>query len=144
MALTWGVAWVPLSLAFGLAYFQTWAIWDLHPNAINALIAEGFVAGVLNGAAFSIVLAAVERRRKLGELRPRRMAAYGALAGGTIAAMISCVANFVAPGAFPIQWFLLECALFAGLGAASAAGSLVVARRGLLSETPKRLLENAR
>ena len=88
MALTWGVAWVPLSLAFGLAYFQTWAIWDLHPNAINALIAEGFVAGVLNGAAFSIVLTAVERRRKLGELKPRRMAAYGAFAAGAIAAII--------------------------------------------------------
>jgi hypothetical protein len=142
MALTWGVAWIPFSLAFGMVAAQTWEIWTFDPRLINALVKEGFVAGALNGAAFSIVLAAIERRRKFGELKPRRFAAYGVLAAGAIAAVLTGASILIAPGSILPEWLLLESALFVGLGAASAAGSLAIARRGLLLETPEHFLEN--
>lgn len=134
MALTWGMAWVPVSVALLPIYLRTWAIGTIDPRAVIAMAVEGFVLGALNGAAFSLVLAAVERRRRLGDLRSRRIAWYGTFAGGAIATIVTGIANVVVPHSAANQWFLVNLAIFSALGGASGAASLALARRGLPSE----------
>jgi hypothetical protein len=77
----------------------------------------GFFAGII----FSVVLAATERHRAFHELSLPRFGAWGALAGALLG-----VLGMAVFGAGP-----LVLIPFSVLGAASASGSLALARAGM-------------
>lgn len=84
--------------------------------------------GMLSGAAFAVILALVERRRSLDDLSVRRVAAWGALGGIAILLLNVALILVVERGQVPNDFVptLLGMSL---LGAACAAGSLLLARR---------------
>lgn len=122
MGLLWAVPWAIIAVVIGMvvdpdeSMDEMWWVIGAYP---------GFLGGVL----FSVVLAIAERRRNLSELSVRRFGAWGAVAGlgvgvlpfllGTPRADID-VARLatVVIGSFTL------------MSAASAAGSLALARRG--------------
>jgi hypothetical protein len=119
MGLTWAVAWfgagivLLLVVGFGAA--------DVPFPLFFALL--GFFAG----ATFSGILAIVERRRRFDQMSLGRFAAWGA-AGGLLLSGIFVVA--AALGGETLWGEILVLGpVFALAGAASAAGSLALARK---------------
>ncbi len=111
----------------------TWALaWGLGGGAVMEVIVDprgriadiwplvlgipGFFAGVL----FSVVLAVAERRRRFDELSLPRFGIWGAAAGAALGGL--GVAMFPLSGLIVVPLALL--------GAASACGSLALARKG--------------
>lgn len=96
------------------------------------------IPGFLSGVAFAALLAVVARRRRFEELSLPRFAAWGAAAGALLGGLA------LGAGIFPAVPALLRAAVVLGpmtlLNAASAAGTLAVARRAARSD---RLLTNA-
>lgn len=128
-ALTWSAAWGVVGAAI---YAVAATTWNLPAGApVGGMILTGalFLAiyGFIAGGAFSLVLLAAERKRTLHQLSPRRVAVWGGLGS-----LLMAVAPLVSFGfTSDLGVFLLGTGL---LGAVSAAGSLSVARRGLLAE----------
>jgi hypothetical protein len=87
--------------------------------------AFGFVAGVV----FSGVLGVVEGRRRFDEMSLPRFAGWGAAGGLLLAAAFVLVVSMVGDPAFLSNLVVLG-PVFAVAGAASAAGSLALARKG--------------
>ncbi len=78
--------------------------------------------GFLAGVTFSVLLAMVEGRRRFDQVSLARVAGWGALGGAVLAAGLVLVAGLGGEA-------LLLCPLFALAGAASAAGTLALARK---------------
>jgi hypothetical protein len=85
----------------------------------------GFVAG----AAFSGVLAIAEGRRRVDRLSLPRFAGWGAV-GGVLLSVLFVVAVALAGDATVLDNLVFLGPLFAAAGAASAAGSLALAKGG--------------
>jgi hypothetical protein len=90
------------------------------------------VVGVVSGAVFAIVLAALERRRALADLAMGRIAAWGALGGMTLPLImlpyvLSDLTHFPEADAGR-QWLVLS-GLMGALGAACSTATLALARR---------------
>jgi hypothetical protein len=119
MGLTWAVAWfgagivMLLVVGFGAA--------DVPFPLFFALL--GFFAG----ATFSGILAIGERRRRFDQMSLRRFAGWGAV-GGLLLSGIFVVAAALGGETLWGEYLLLG-PVFALAGAASAAGSLALARR---------------
>jgi hypothetical protein len=131
LALLWAAVWLPAgalltllsgwtghSLRLPLWYFGIWT-----------------ALGALSGGVFALLLAVLERRQSFQQLSARRLAIWGAIAGGAIpiGGSLLIVALFSdlslsadAPSAF---------ASMALLGAACAVATLSLARRGAPVET---------
>jgi len=125
----WGLVWAPAGVLHGLAIrapFDVPLSWRLTVLGIWTTI------GFLSGCVFALLLAAAERHRALEELSPRRIALWGALGGWTFPLLASLVV--VSMGDFVTADGYTMLALMPGLGAASAAGTLWLARRS--SEAP--------
>jgi hypothetical protein len=123
--LTWGVGWglvgvlIGVGLALGLPL--QWFI-DVFDAPLPALAVPGFFCGTV----FSIVLGVAGRRRRFDELSLPRFAAWGALGGFLLGAgpvAVALNANTVSTLAAAVTMGFLS-----GLSAASAAGSLWLAR----------------
>lgn len=95
-------------------------IFDRHGRIADIWPAVLGIPGFFAGIIFAIVLAATERHRAFHELSLPRFGAWGALAGALLG-----VLGMVVFGAGP-----LVLIPFAVLGAASASGSLALARAG--------------
>jgi len=88
----------------------------------------GFLAGVI----FSAILVLTEGRRTFDQMSLPRFAAWGAAGGLLLAAIFARVASFGLGDALAIApTFALACA-------ACASGSLIVARRAVRRELPRR------
>ena len=109
MGLTWAIAWAPVGAIWGLAVGA--------PFVFVGLVIMGFLSGVM----FSGVLGVLEGRRTLDQMSLPRFAGWGAVGGAGLWSILA----LIIPGAK----FLVGCLLFGSLGAASAAGSLALARR---------------
>lgn len=149
MGVTWAVGWFGLGGLLGLTAFGM----DPAGILINALASGG--AGFLGGSIFSVVLSLTEGRRRFDQLSLPRFAAWGALGGGAVGT-VQMVAFTLVGGAPPLLAFV---GIQAVIGAASAAGTLALARRaddqellesgaevaevGLSAEERKRLLGRA-
>lgn len=133
MGLTWAVAWGLVDVLIGvtsrlLPGLPWWdAFFRFYDAPLPSLAMPGFVGGVL----FSLVLGVAARRRRFDELSVPRFAAWGA-AGGLLLSLVPAalaglglatipeVARVTAVLAIPLTL----------LSAASAAGSLALARAG--------------
>jgi hypothetical protein len=134
MGLTWAAAWAIGGLLIGVSSvllpFLPWNVFfDVFDAPLPALGVPGFVGGIL----FSAVLGIAGRRRRFGDLSVPRFAAWGALGGLLLclvpAAMIAAGLATPAPDLDLWRATAIICIPFTLLGAASAAGSLVLARR---------------
>lgn len=142
MGLTWAVAWALAGVLIGVTsrllpglpwnYF-----FEVFDAPLPALAIPGFIGGVL----FSALLGMAERHRKFEELSLLRFGAWGAL-GGLLLSLIPAalvelgLATMARPDAL---WRLT--AVIGGplilLSAASASGSLLLARRAEALALPK-------
>jgi hypothetical protein len=117
MGLTWALAWFSAGMTLLLI---------VGPDAADVPFPLGFgFLGFLAGSTFSVVLGLVEGRRRFDQMSIPRFAAWGGLGGLLFSAIFVSAA-----GLFGNALELLVLAPVFGLaGAASAAGSLALARR---------------
>ena len=128
LGLAWAVVWGPVAVVVGL-------IIDPDGSMDEMWIAAGAYAGFIGGVVFSMLLAAVARRRTLRELSLARVAAWGAAAG----VLVGTVPFLLGTPAAGVSLWALGGAIIGSitvLSAASAAGSLALARRGETRELP--------
>ncbi|HEU4799361.1 MAG TPA: hypothetical protein VFS94_01890 [Gemmatimonadales bacterium] len=117
------------AIGIGLAWAAAW-----FAAGMLLLLVVGFGAadvpfplgfgllGFLAGVTFALVLGAMEGRRTFEQMSLPRFAAWGAVGGVLFAGLFVVVAGM-------LEGFLFLGPLFALSGAASAAGSLALARR---------------
>jgi hypothetical protein len=129
MGLTWALAW----LAAGLALLLV-----VGPDAADVPFPLGFgLLGFLAGATFSGILAMAERRRGFDQMSLPRFAGWGG-AGGLLFSALFVLAVAVSGDATLLVDLVFLGPLFAVAGAASAAGSLALARMAKDRESPCR------
>jgi hypothetical protein len=141
MGLTWAAAWALFGVLIGVASIVLpglpWgAFFELFDAPLPALAVPGFVGGVL----FAVVLGVAGRRRRFDELSLPRFAAWGAL-GGLLLGLVPAALITVGLGTLRAGLDLWPLTVMIGgpltlLGTASAAGSLLLARRAQDRELP--------
>ena len=134
MGLTWAAAWAIFGVMIGVAStitpFLPWdSFFEVFDAPLPALAVPGFFGGVL----FSVVLGIAGRGRKFNELSVKRFAAWGAV-GGLLLALLPdflVAVGLACPGTGAMSLWKLTALISAPLvilGAASASGSLMLAR----------------
>jgi peptidoglycan/LPS O-acetylase OafA/YrhL len=121
MGLTWAVVWGAAAVLMGLLV-------DPDGSMDEMWVAIGAYPGFLGGVVFSAVLAVAARRRRLDELSLARVAGWGAAAG----LLVGSIPFVLGDPLTDIPLWLLGTAVIGSitvLSAASAAGSLALARR---------------
>ena len=141
--LTWAAGWAVAGLLIGVLSVLLpglpWnSFFEVFDVPLPALAVPGFFAGVF----FSIVLGIAARRRKFDELSVPKFAAWGAVGGALLTAFpFALVAVGLASreGSDIGTWQIIAAvgAPFVLLSAASAAGSLMLARRAAEQESLK-------
>jgi hypothetical protein len=114
MGLTWAVAW------FGAGMILGRIIGPIDDDVPLPIVFGMF--GFMSGVAFSGVLKLVAGRRRFDELSLGSFSGWGALGGLLVSALLAATAG---PGGQP----LIVIPAFALTGAASAAGTLLLARK---------------
>lgn len=130
MGLIWGTAWAAVGMLIELVH-------NIWPNPLGALVdiwpAALGAPAFLGGLAFSALLGLAARRRRFSELSLPGFAALGAL-GGVLVSLGPALLVAVGLASINAPHTLWDVTLtmmipFAVVGATSAAGSLVLARR---------------
>jgi hypothetical protein len=136
MGLAWATGWAIAGLLIGVSSMLLPGLpwWDSFFEVFDAPLPALAIPGFVGGAFFSIVLGIAGRRSRFSELSLRRFAAWGAL-GGLLLILFpfALVAVGLASreGSDIGTWQIVAAigAPFIALSAASAAGSLMLARR---------------
>lgn len=126
MGLTWALAWGIVGGGLMEAVVDPRGeILDMWPQTLA-------IPGLITGMLFAGMLALMPGRRRIDDLSMRRVALWGATAGAALAALA------LAAGALPAVPLLLRAGVIVlpmvGLSAASAAGTLLIARRAARAE----------
>jgi hypothetical protein len=131
MGITWAICWAVCGLLIGVSSlllpFLPWELFfDVFDAPLPALAVPGFFGGVI----FSIVLSVLGHDRRFSDLSLKKFAAWGA-AGGLLLCLVPILAFSTAPGEFArlLPALAVIAGPFALLGAASASGALLVARK---------------
>jgi hypothetical protein len=122
MGVAWAAVWAPLAVLIGL-------IVDPDGSMDEMWVAVGAYPGFLGGVVFSVVLGIAARRHGFEALSLSRVAAWGAVAGLLVGALPFAVGEPTSE--LPLG--LLAAVVIGAttlLSAASAAGSLLIARSG--------------
>ena len=101
---------------FGVAAFGNGLLWVAYNSVVSA------VTGFICGGTFSAVLSITEGQRRFDQMSLPRFALWGAVGGGAVGALLTTVIGWGTPT------LLANIAILGLMGAASAAGSLAVAR----------------
>jgi hypothetical protein len=137
----WAVGWVAFGLALGVSSLLLpglpWGrLFEVFDAPLPALAMPAFIGGVL----FSFVLGIAGRRRRFEELSVPRFAAWGAAAGLMLSLIPASLVGLGLATPRPDLGIWRITATIAGplmlLSAASAAGSLILARRAQRREWP--------
>ncbi len=119
MGLTWAIAWFGAGMVLLLI---------VGVGAADVPFPLGFgMLGFFAGATFSVVLAIVGRRRRFDQLSLPRFAGWGAV-GGFLLSVMFVLAVALAGDPTLLDDLVFLGPIFAVAGAASAAGSLALAR----------------
>lgn len=125
LGLTWAAGWAGLlSIVTVVVDVIGGYAWTPTPMNLLANAALFGAMGFIGGTAFSVVLGIAERRHTFDQLSLPRFAGWGAVAG----ILLSMIMSFTSGGLTMIG-VLSTAAVGAVLGAGSAAGSLMLARR---------------
>ena len=122
MGLLWAVPWAVVAVVIGMVVDPDGSMDEMCP-----LI--GAYPGFLGGVVFSIVLSIAERRRSLSELSVRRFGAWGA-AAGLVIGVLPFLLGTPSAEIDVARLATVVIGSFTVMSAASAAGSLALARRG--------------
>jgi hypothetical protein len=117
----WAALWAVVAVLIGLAIDPDGSMDEMWP-------AIGAYPGFLGGVVFSVVLGVAARRRRLDDLSLARVGAWGALAG----LLVGTLPFLVGEPTTEVPLWLLALGVIGTitlLSAASAAGSLAIARR---------------
>ena len=124
------------AIGMGLAWATVWfgagmiLLLIVGFGAADVPFPLGFgVLGFLAGVTFSAVLGLVEGRRRFDQMSLPRFAGWGAVGGLLFSVIFVFAAAAFAEGATFIQNLVFLGPLFAGIGAGSASGLLVLARK---------------
>lgn len=128
MGLLWAVPWAVVAVVIGMVVDPDGSMDEMWP-----LI--GAYPGFLGGVVFSIVLSIAERRRSLSELSVRRFGAWGA-AAGLVIGVVPFLLGTPSADIDVARLATMVIGSFTLMSAASAAGSLALARRGQARELP--------
>jgi hypothetical protein len=126
MGLTWALVWAPVAVLIGTR------IVDPDNSMDEMWVMVGAIPGFLCGVAFSAVLGIAARRRRLDELSIVRVAGWGAVAGLLIGILPFLLGDRGGDPMWPLAVVVIPT--FTLLSAASAAGSLALARRAQTRE----------
>ena len=130
MGITWAFCWGVCGVGIGvLSVLLPFLPWEIFFRVFDAPLPALAVPGFFGGVAFSIVLGVLGRDRKFHELSMAKFALWGA-AGGLLLCLIPLSILIGEPGGVTRLLPLLAVISgpFALLGAASASGTLLVAR----------------
>lgn len=133
-AIVWAGAFALIGLGVGAGFWVTGqTLFDFGGAGWLWLWAQvGAITGGISGAAFSLTVMAVERRGDFRIISPFRFGLLGAVAAGTVVAIMAAPQS------------LVYGLIGAGVGFVCGSGSVLVARRVLLPPTPDRdLLEDS-
>lgn len=122
MGLLWAVPWAIVAVVIGMVV-------DPDDSMDEMWFLIGAYPGFLGGVLFSIVLAVAERRRNLSELSVRRFGAWGA-AAGLVIGVLPFLLGTPSADIDVARLATVVIGSFTFMSAASAAGSLALARRG--------------
>jgi hypothetical protein len=129
-ALTWGVVGALAGVPVFVAIMRPWPLSLVRWDRFLSLFAkwEGMSAlwGVICGLLFGLALLALERKNRLHELTPTRVAAWGAIAGGLFPAALTIRPLLGGANPFYFGGIILASAL---TGAIWARMSVALARR---------------
>ncbi len=135
MGLTWAAGWAPVGLLIGLVMGGNRHIPDGFPldDWLMPLAALGFAGGAI----FSTVLRIAAGRRSFDQLSLPRFGAWGAV-GGLMLGGVAVVAWSLDAGFGPVIWSRAAAMIGSAslLSAASASGSLALARRAERARLP--------
>lgn len=123
MGLTWAIGWTLVGM---LGVVVTYTLFPDLPDAFDVWIPVFAYPGFLAGVGFSVVLRVAEGGRRFNELSLPRFAAWGALGGLLVGALVAALGF----GHAPTVALTAITGATTLLGAASASGSLALARRG--------------
>lgn len=131
MGLIWALAWFGAGLALLLV---------VGFGAADVPFPLGFgMLGFFAGVTFSGVLVIAESRRRFDQMSLPRFAAWGGVGGLLLSVMFVLAAAALSEGTTFILNLVFLGPLFAAAGAASAAGSLALARMAEDRELPRAL-----
>ena len=128
MGLTWAVTWAPIGILIGM-------IVDPDGKMDEPWIMVGTLPGFLSGVVFSVILGIAARHRRFSELSLPGFTAGGA-AAGLVLGLFPFIAGDMNPS-LPFWFPAVVVGSITALGAASAAGSLALARKAEQQELPR-------
>lgn len=125
MAITWAGAFALVGLGVGVGFWVSGqTIFDFGGAGWLWLFAKvGALTGAISGAAFALGVMAVERRGDFRIISPFRFGLLGAVAAGTVIAIMAAPES------------LTYGLIGAGMGFLCGSGSVIVARRALLPKS---------
>lgn len=136
LGLTWAAGWAPIGAVVGVVLHVVIPGAPVSLGTVVALNATTFaVLGFVGGTIFAGILGLTGGQRRFEELRMAGFAAWGAI-GGTLLGSVAVMADLWGAGFGLIGAGMMGAAAL--LGAASAAGSLALAR----STNDQELLES--
>lgn len=140
MGVTWAAGWAIVGVLIGVTSKLLPGLpWDAFFEVFDAPLPALAIPGFLGGALFSVVLGIAGRRRRFSELSLPRFGAWGAVGGLLLSvlpgAMVAVGLATPAPGVDMWLGTAVIAGPFALLSAASAAGSLALARKANKQES---------
>jgi hypothetical protein len=128
----WLVSWAGLGALYFLVDFTRYVrVPEVRSQLFSGLVAFGLIWaiwGAISGIVYGVSLSVTQRGRMLGQLQARHLAFWGALAGASYPGFI-WVSSLLSPNSVWLSDLPLATALGAVAGAASACGSLWIAKR---------------
>ena len=135
MGVVWALAWAVVAVLVGVAV-------DPDGSMDEMWHMVGALPGFLGGVTFSAVLGTVARRRRFEELSVRRFAAWGGAAGLLVGILPFTIGTSTSAVPLPLLAGTVVGSITL-LAAASAAGSLALARRSAQQPLPGTLADGA-
>ena len=126
--LIWALIWLPSGLLLGLV--MGWISRSPPRNIPLLYVVVWTCLGASSGAVFATLLATMERNRTLGELSPRRLALWGAIAGAALPIGVSLLVITLVPELRLVPEAPAVFAAMAVLGSVCAWATLRLAQRG--------------
>ncbi|MBK8247344.1 MAG: hypothetical protein IPK85_08115 [Gemmatimonadetes bacterium] len=132
--ITWAAGWAVAGIGIGAASLLPWHPFERFMQVMDAPLPAMAIPGFFAGLLFSGVVGVAARRVRFEELTSRQFIAWGAIGGALLVLfpfLLVAVGLASTEGSVHSGWSVIEAIapVFVALSSASAAGSLLIARR---------------